>query len=761
MVTGLTAMRKFLLFSLLNLLRSTMALDFFRQHQNITYGQTLESINGTFELGFFTTAASTKHYLGVWFKVSPQAIVWVANRDSPLMNTSGVLAISDSGNLILQDNSNGTVVWSSNSTYTTNPTSVQLLDSGNLVLRDLETNGVLWQSFDWPTNTYLPGMKVGKDLKTGHEWVVSSWLTSDDPAIGRYHYKMDIFGSPELVIWDGTQKHYRTGPWNGLRFSGIPEMTTFQDLFSFNFTDSPEEISYGYSNKPSYLLSRLMLIETGTMQRLVWDQRAGSWSVFFSGPRDQCDFYSKCGVYGVCNANDAVVCSCFHGFEPRSPTAWYMRDTSQGCVRKTGLDCENWDVGFNLVKGVKLPDTHNVTVDMNIDLDKCREKCLANCSCVAYSGADIRNGGSGCIMWADDLIDTRFIDGGQDLYIKVAQSDLDVKKSWKTHRSTIISIVVAAFALSLFSFVVLVFIWKKRARRRGKVGSTNFSFSGSSSLKDSELPIFDMEAIKLSTNNFSSQNEIGKGGFGVVYKGQLPDGKEIAVKRLSMHASQGINEFKTEVLTCANLQHRNLVRLLGCCIHANERMLVYEYMSNKSLDSFIFDQEMVPKISDFGTARLFSGGQADITTTVLVGTWGYMPPEYVMNGIISVKTDVFSFGVILLEILSGRKNNAKMVLLADAWLHWHQGHSLQFLDPIVSESRPVPELLRCIQVVCFVSRIALMIGRRSVLNMLSSDITTLPHPKKPVVWMRISSIQAHISESRSVNRITTTELEGR
>ncbi|KAJ4792256.1 G-type lectin S-receptor-like serine/threonine-protein kinase [Rhynchospora pubera] len=146
-----------------------MALDYFRRHQNITYGQKLESAGGTFELGFFTNAASTKHYLGLWFKVSPQAIVWVANHDSPLMNTSGALAISGNGNLILLDNSNGTIVWSSNSTYTTNPISVQLLDSGNLVLRDLETNGVLWQSFDWPTNTYLPGMKVGKDLKTGHE----------------------------------------------------------------------------------------------------------------------------------------------------------------------------------------------------------------------------------------------------------------------------------------------------------------------------------------------------------------------------------------------------------------------------------------------------------------------------------------------------------------------------------------------------------------------------------------------------------------
>ncbi|KAJ4754754.1 Serine/threonine-protein kinase [Rhynchospora pubera] len=644
-------MRKFLLFSVLSLLlNSSVALDFIRQHENITYGQKLESASGTFELGFFTTDAS-KHFLGIWFKVSPQAIVWVANRDSPIKNSSGVLSISDNGNLILLDNSNSTVVWSSNSTYTSNPTTVQLLESGNLVLRDLETNGVLWQSFDWPTNTILPGMKVGQDLVTGHEWSLYSWLTSDNPAIGRYHYKMDIFGSPEIFIWDGTQKHYRTGPWNGLRFSGIPDMTTFQDLFSFNFTVSVSEISYGFSNKPDSLLSRVMLNETGIMQRLVWDQHASSWNIFFSGPRDQCDFYSKCGVFGVCNANDAVVCS--------------------------------------------------------------------------------------------------------------------------------------------FS-------------------TTGLSFGESSSLKDSELPLFDMDTINLSTNNFSIDNKIGQGGFGGVYKGQLPNGEEIAVKRLAKQSSQGVHEFMNEVVLIAKLQHRNLVRLLGCCIHADERMLVYEYMSNKSLDCFIFDermrpvldwrvrleiiqeiargilylhrdaniniihrdlkaanilldQNMVPKISDFGTARLFSGGQAEIATQTIVGTWGYMSPEYAMSGKMSVKSDVYSFGVILLEILSGQRNNGNLVLLADSWRLWQSGKALQILDSTVSGPCPVPELLRCIQVglLCVQECPEDRPTMASVSNMLSSDIA-LPQPKKPVVCTRISNIiQTQLSESLSVYGVTVTDLQGR
>ncbi|XP_078175423.1 receptor-like serine/threonine-protein kinase SD1-8 [Carex rostrata] len=804
-------MRKILFFSLFHLLLcSGEAVDLFKQHQNITDGGKLESAGGTFVLGFFSTGAS-KHFLGIWFKVSPQAIVWVANRNSPLKNTSGVLSISENGNLILEDNSNGSVMWYSNSTYTTNPTSVQLLDSGNLVLRDLKTNGVLWQSFDWPTNTFLPGMRVGKNLKTGHEWSLYSWRTSDDPAIGEYHYYMDTHGSPEFGTWDGNQKRlYRTGPWNGVRFSGIPEMTTFQDMFSFSFNNSPDEISYGYSNKPGSFLSRVMLNESGTMQRLVWYQNTSSWSVFWSAPRDQCDYYAKCGVFGVCNANDAMVCSCFNGFEPRSPSGWYMRDTSQGCVRKTKLDCANLGDGFNLVKGVKLPETHSVIVDVTIDLDRCREKCLANCSCVAYSGTDISNGGSGCIMWVNELVDTRFIDGGQDLYIKVALSDLDAgTKNSKTHLAIIISVVVAAFAATLFTLGV--YIWKKKPTDKIKViSSTSYNFSENSRFEDSELPLFDMETVMQSTNNFSIINKIGEGGFGSVYKGQLTNGQEIAVKRLSMQSLQGPHEFMNEVLLIAKLQHRNLVRLHGCCIHADERMLVYEYMCNKSLDFFIFDekrrpfldwgmrldiihgiargilylhqdsrfniihrdlkaanilldQEMVPKISDFGTARLFRSDQVEMATQTVVGTRGYMSPEYAMTGTISVKSDVYSFGVLLLEILSGQRNNGNMILLADTWRLWEKGNPLKLLDPTVCGPCPVPDLLRCLHVglLCVQECPDDRPLMGSVLFMLSSEIAALPLPKKPVICTRINSVQAQLWESSSSYEITITDLEGR
>uniref|UniRef100_A0A8R7TCG7 Apple domain-containing protein n=1 Tax=Triticum urartu TaxID=4572 RepID=A0A8R7TCG7_TRIUA len=160
---------------------------------------------------------------------------------------------------------------------------------------------------------------------------------------------------------------------------------------------------------------------------MVWDQGAGTWNVFSSGPRDQCDRYGLCGAFGVCNVVDAVVCGCVRGFRPSSPAEWRMRDASGGCARGTPLQCEGGgEAGLYVLRGVKLPETHGSTVDAGASLEGCGRRCLANCSCTAYAASDIRGGGggSGCIQWFDELVDTRFVDGGQDLFIRLAMSDL-------------------------------------------------------------------------------------------------------------------------------------------------------------------------------------------------------------------------------------------------------------------------------------------------------------------------------------------------
>ncbi|KAK3430690.1 hypothetical protein EUGRSUZ_E02447 [Eucalyptus grandis] len=209
-----------------------------------------------------------------------------------------------------------------------------------------------------------------------------------------------------------------------------------------------------------------------------------------------------------------------------------------------------------------------------------------------------------------------------------------------------------------------------------------------------------LDIICTNTGNFSNECKLGEGGFGPVYKGTLVDGKEIAVKRLSRTSGQGLIELKNEVILIARLQHRNLVRLLGCCLEEEEKLLIYEYLPDRSLDVFLFDSnigqyldwklrmniacgiargllfsnilldgEMNPKISGFGMARIFS---------------------YAMEGLFSVKSDVFSFGVLLLEIVSRHKNNA--------WKLWSEGRALELIDQLINESCDEIEVLKCVHV---------------------------------------------------------------
>ena len=183
------------------------------------------------------------------------------------------------------------------------------------------------------------------------------------------------------------------------------------------------------------------MTDAGTLQRLAWDRSSRAWKTFYRAPRDVCDAYARCGAFGMCDAGAASTsfCSCIKGFAPVSSSAWSMRDTSGGCHRSVALDCAGGDRtststtdGFAVVRGVKLPDTRNATADAGIGLEECRERCLANCSCVAYAASDIRGGagaGHGCIIWSGDIVDVRYVDKGQDLYLRLAKSELG------THRT--------------------------------------------------------------------------------------------------------------------------------------------------------------------------------------------------------------------------------------------------------------------------------------------------------------------------------------
>ncbi|KAK8257030.1 hypothetical protein V6Z12_1Z010900, partial [Gossypium hirsutum] len=313
------------------------------------------------------------------------------------------------------------------------------------------------------------------------------------------------------------------------------------------------------------------------------------------------------------------------------------------------------------------------------------------------------------------------------------------------------------------------------------------TFSGENWERSQEFPSIQLDILHAATNHFSDENKLGEGGFGPVYKGTLANGKEIAVKRLSRTSGQGIVEFKNEVLLIARLQHKNLVRLLGCCLEKNEKLLVYEFMPNRSLDVFLFDSnlatqldwqkrfniikgivrgimylhedsrlriihrdlkasnilldhKMNPKISDFGMARIFCEDINQANTNRVVGTYGYMAPEYAMEGLFSIKSDVFSFGVLLLEIISGKKNNGFHLakrgesLLTFAWKLWSKGEGMELIDQLLVPSCVAFEVLKCIHIglLCVQEDPADRPTMSSVIFMLASDGSIkLPRPTEP------------------------------
>ncbi|KAL5698211.1 hypothetical protein ACHQM5_029280 [Ranunculus cassubicifolius] len=773
--------------------------------QNISDGQFLISEGGTFRLGFFSpSTSSTKRYLGIWYNQIPvQTIVWVANRESPVYDTSGVLKVSTAGNIVITNRTKN-AIWSSNSPTAMGKPVLEFLDSGNLVLRDLnnlDATSYVWQSFDYPSDTLLPGMKIGWNLKTGMRRYMTSWRSSDDPSYGDFTYGTNLTAYTEQEIRYGPNKYYRSGPWNGLRFSGAVDLRP-NTLFKFDFIYNAEEISFMAQLLNQSVLLRATLIQNGKeghLQRLSWADNTNSWVLLVNIPRDRCDDYALCGAYSNCNVINVAACECLEGFKPKSPLDWSETDWSEGCEREIPLNCSERH-GFLKYTGVRLPDTMGSLIDTSMTLEECRVNCSKNCSCMAYANLDIREGGSGCIMWFTDLVDIKQLsnNAGQDLYIRMAASALDSKGKSRNSKRIFIPLAIGIFLLS----IAFLFIWKRRTTK------------GSSERHDLESPLYSLATIIDATLNFSMENKLGEGGFGPVYKGKLEGGQEIAVKRLSKDSIQGVEELKNEVILISELQHRNLVRLLGCCVHAEEKMLIYEYMPNNSLYSFIFDKtksvlldwkmrfdiilgisrgllylhhdsrlriihrdlkasnilldgDMNPKISDFGMARIFGGDQFEAKTKRVVGTYGYMSPEYAIDGIFSVKSDVFSFGVLVLEIISGKKNHGfhhsdhELNLLGHAWRLWNEDRSMELVDKSMINSYHDETIQRCIQIglLCVQKGTEQRPTMSSVVLMLSSETLILPSPELPGFYVgRDTHSVEHTLDS---NDATITLLQAR
>ncbi|KAK7342643.1 hypothetical protein VNO80_25599 [Phaseolus coccineus] len=725
----------------------------------------------------------------------------------------GVLKLNEKGILVLLNATNNTIWSSSNiSSKAGNDPIAQLLDSGNFVVKKgQETNGVLWQSFDYPGDTFMPGMKLGWDLETDFERFVSSWKSVDDPAEGEYALKMNLSGYPQMITFKGPDKEFRAGSWNGLSLVGNPG-PTYGTAPRFVLNEKEVYYEYGIEDSSSFIVYKVTPLGG---QILFWTTQTRTQQVLSSGKQDRCESYAFCGANSICNYDgNHPSCECLRSYVPKSSDQWNISIWLNGCVPRNKTNCTNsYTDGFLKYTHMKLPDTSSSRFDAAMSLDECQQSCLMNCSCTGYASLNVLDGGSGCLLWFNDLVDMRnFSKWGQDFYIRVPASELDRGKDKKN----IIRIIVGVTIFGLIICVCILGIKKSGAARK----FCNKHYKNMHRREDTDLPTFDFSVLASATGNFSIENKLGEGGFGPVYKGTLIDGKELAVKRLSHKSWQGLDEFKNEVALMTKLQHRNLVKLLGCCIEGEEKMLIYEYMPNHSLDYVVFDESkrkfldwrkrfniitgvargllylhqdsrlriihrdlktsnilldanLDPKISDFGLARLFLGDQVEAKTNRVAGTYGYIPPEYAMHGHFSVKSDVFSYGVIVLELLSGKKNREFSDpehcnnLLGHAWKLWTEDRVLKLLDEVLEKQCTLFEVIRRIQVglLCVQQRPDDRPDMSSVVLMLNGD-NLLPKPNVPGFYTEIdATCKANSSSANhkplSVNELSITELDAR
>nr|CAA77787.1 S-locus glycoprotein [Brassica napus]CAB89178.1 S-locus glycoprotein [Brassica napus var. napus] len=358
----------------------------------ISNNRTLVSPGNVFELGFFRTTSSSRWYLGIWYKkVSERPYVWVANRDNPLSNSIGTLKIS-CNNLVLLGHSNKSV-WSTNLTRRNerSPVVAELLANGNFVIRYSNNNdasGFLWQSFDFPTDTLLPEMKLGYDRKKGLNRFLTAWRNSDDPSSGEISYQLNTQrGMPEFYLLKNGLRVHRSGPWNGVRFNGIPEDQKLSYMV-YNFIENSEEVAYTFRVTNNSIYSILKISSEGFLERLTWTPTSTAWNLFWSSPVDtRCDVYMTCGPNAYCDVSTSRVCNCIQGFMPSNAQQWDLREGSSGCIRRTRLTCSG--DGFTRMRRMKLPETTKAIVDRSIGVKECEKRCLSDCNCTAFANADI------------------------------------------------------------------------------------------------------------------------------------------------------------------------------------------------------------------------------------------------------------------------------------------------------------------------------------------------------------------------------------
>uniref|UniRef100_A0A0E0K5N2 Receptor-like serine/threonine-protein kinase n=1 Tax=Oryza punctata TaxID=4537 RepID=A0A0E0K5N2_ORYPU len=693
-----------------------------------TYGVFLQSAGGgAFQAVVYNPAGQQDRYYLAVIHAPSKTCVWVANRDAPITDRAAPLRLTARG--ISAEDPNGTVVWSTPA-FASPVAALRLDESGNLALLD-GRNRTLWQSFDRPIDVLVSPQR----LPVGG--FLASAASDSDYTVGGY--RLDVTAADAALTWNGSLYWLLSNDAKATRDrdGAVASMAVNGTGLYLLAADDAVLIQLPLP------AAKLRIVKLGVDGKLHITSYASAnasspspTDAGFVAPERGCDLPLSCGSLGFCTPNgNASSCTCPPLFASSHDGGCAPADGSRAmsvasCVG-AGDDAAPTSY-VSLGDGIAYYANRFSRPDMaGANGSSCQALCSGNCSCLGYFYDE---SSLSCYLvqhQIGSLVNANTTRRGDMVgFIKVQSSQSPGSPSdSSSNSSTLIAILlptIVAFVLVVVVGAVIIVSWRKQERRAGRrtsrsrdvqlrrhrspaSDSTHLVYGNDDDGDDIVIPglptRFTHEEIEDMTNSF--RIKIGAGGFGAVYRGELPDGSVVAVKKIECVGMQGKREFCTEIAVIGNIRHVNLVRLRGFCVEGQRRLLVYEYMNRGSLDRTLFrpaagqplewkermevaigaarglaylhfgcDQRIIHcdvkpenilladggqvKISDFGLAKFLTPEQSGLFTTMR-GTRGYLAPEWLTNTAITDRTDVYSFGMVLLELVRGHKNRSEHV----------------------------------------------------------------------------------------------------
>nr|XP_043609728.1 putative receptor protein kinase ZmPK1 [Erigeron canadensis] len=678
--------------------------------------QLLVSSDGLFTAGFHQVGVNA-YAFAVWFseQTTPgegRMVVWMANRDTPVNGKQSKLSLSENGNLVLTD-AGDFIIWSTNTKSMTAEVLLQLQNTGNLVLHEGKDSEMpLWQSFDHPTDTLLPGQPFTKFTQ-----LVSS-RSSTNYSSGLYKLFFDndsilrlLYDGPETtsVYWP----HPSFRVWEVGRLQYIFSRLALLDFYGeFNSSDGFRFKAADFGTTRQRIM-KLDIDGNIRVYSLVKHGRWVKWEVQWQAIQHSCLIHGTCGPNSLCtySHDSGSKCVCLHGFKMVNSLDWRY-----GCEPEFHLCMQEDDCGFDFIKLPHAQFYgYDIRLLPNYTLNACKKYCLQDTSCKGFQYGWLPEKGFYYCFIKNALYNGIQLGIDDPMYVKLPRrlvssfyQQTAIKSSFscpprpvqtpivrfydrKHHLKLLDFLLLLGCTIGIIEITCIVFFWYCTSR------ITNIT-------KQNYFPVttgfrkFTYRELKKASKNFSE--EIGRGGACIVYKGRVKENKLVAIKRLknTNHQSGSEVEFQAEISTIGKVNHMNLIETLGFCAEGKHRLVVYEYMENGSLadnlgvgklnwdtmfdiakgtakglaylheeclewvlhcdvkpHNILLDANYNPKVADFGLSKLYDrGGHNQSDFSMIRGTRGYMAPEWAFNLRITSKVDVYSYGVVILEMITGK-----------------------------------------------------------------------------------------------------------